>query len=393
MEQKYALVDMEIQLAELRRQLEFYIQRTAKNDGYINWLEDSLRHYRSIVDSISDYIYTVIINNGEPVETIHEQGCLSVTGYYPDDFKEMPMLWIEMVHKDDREAVKQYAKDVISGKYVEPLEHRIICKDKTERWVENTIIPRFDHAGNLTAYDGIVSDITIRCMAKRELERNREMLEELVEQRTGELTEMISQLEIEINERKHAEEIIRHMAMHDTLTDLPNRNMLYDHINHAFSIADRNGTLVGLLYIDLDGFKGVNDLCGHEGGDAILNELSKRLKGALRKSDLLARIGGDEFVALIENLRSVCDAMEVGGKIIELLRQPVEVGGRQLTVGASIGISIYPNDGSNIYQMLNRADIAMYNVKTNGKNGYALYSVVSENGNGSGDRLGEREHG
>jgi diguanylate cyclase (GGDEF)-like protein/PAS domain S-box-containing protein len=179
---------------------------------------------------------------------------------------------------------------------------------------------------------------------------------------------------IDISARKEREQRIQHLADHDALTGLLNRRLLEDRLQQSINLARRNDSMVAVMLIDLDGFKAVNDQYGHLMGDYVLRTVAKRLKDCVRESDTVARLGGDEFVVLLTGQRSAEDSSVVAGKILGALTEPVAAGGRRFDVGASIGISIFPRDGTSPEQLLKHADAAMYRVKEAGKNRYQFYS-------------------
>jgi diguanylate cyclase (GGDEF)-like protein/PAS domain S-box-containing protein len=172
----------------------------------------------------------------------------------------------------------------------------------------------------------------------------------------------------DISERRRTEAELAYLAYHDSLTGLPNRAQIEQQLDLAIARARRSGTSVALMFIDLDAFKTVNDRLGHAIGDRFLAEVASRLRGVLRDSDVLARQGGDEFLVLLsditEDARSIADA--VGAKLLEALSTPVEVAGHALRTGASIGVSLYPEDSSEVATLLRHADAAMYRAKAAG---------------------------
>ncbi|MGO9379232.1 MAG: diguanylate cyclase domain-containing protein [Dissulfurispiraceae bacterium] len=174
---------------------------------------------------------------------------------------------------------------------------------------------------------------------------------------------------------KIAEEKIRHLANHDALTNLPSLRLVKDRILIAMEIAKRNRTLIAVMYVDLDGFKDVNDKYGHEAGDILLKEVGKRLVSSVRKADTVARIGGDEFLMVITELQSPDIAALIAGKILQSMSEPFDLDGKHSTVGASIGISLYPNHGDDVDSLIKQADKAMYAIKHSGKNGYTFVNM------------------
>jgi len=174
--------------------------------------------------------------------------------------------------------------------------------------------------------------------------------------------------------RKQAEENLLYVATHDTLTGLPNRYMFNQRFAHALNNAQRYHRSMALLFLDLDRFKFINDTLGHPFGDRLLQEVAGRLRLCLRESDTIARFGGDEFVALIEDFAAPGDVVSVAQKILHALRWPFMLQGETSHMTASIGISLYPNDGEDLASLLKNADIATYRAKEQGKNTYLFYS-------------------
>ncbi len=179
----------------------------------------------------------------------------------------------------------------------------------------------------------------------------------------------------DITERQEAAELIRYMANHDALTHLPNRNYFKRRLPQAISLAQRHKRILCLLFIDLDRFKPVNDTYGHGIGDMVLVQVANRLRSTLRSSDSVCRLGGDEFVILLESTDTPEGASHVAQKAIELLNEPIEVSRHVCYIGASVGISVYPDDCADAETMLRHADIAMYEAKKNGRNCWAFYST------------------
>ncbi len=189
----------------------------------------------------------------------------------------------------------------------------------------------------------------------------------VAEMKLGGVTHFIG-LARDITERKIAEEQLTQMALHDQLTGLPNRKNFLDKLEFSLFTARRIKAVVALLFIDLDGFKKINDSFGHAIGDRVLKEVGRRLRANIRESDTVARIGGDEFTIILNHLKMVEDASYVANKIIKAVNQPIGLDGITCNVGASIGIAIYPDHAESMNDLINAADSAMYQAKTNGKN-------------------------
>lgn len=182
----------------------------------------------------------------------------------------------------------------------------------------------------------------------------------------------------DISARKESEERLHFLANHDPLTGLPNRAMFQERVEHSLRIAQRHLKQIAVLFIDLDRFKVINDTLGHHAGDQLLQEAAERLRDCLRDTDTIARQGGDEFVVLLEDFgKDEQYLVGVARKILDALARPFVLMGQELSVSASIGISVYPRDGHDIHALLKNADIAMYRAKEQGKNTFQFYASES----------------
>ncbi len=212
-------------------------------------------------------------------------------------------------------------------------EIKFIRKDGREGVCESVVVPLQDENGKLIASIGVSRDIT---------------------------------------ERKQNEEYIRHMASHDTLTGLPNRSQFMDHFTQLLDSVERRKVNVVTMFIDIDGFKEVNDSHGHEAGNQLLKIIAKRLSSSIRKTDCVGRFGGDEFVIMLKDVKSEDDVHHIAENILGRVSAPFSLNGIEVSVTVSIGISIYPSCSSNPQELIKLADKAMYAVKSSGKNGYKL---------------------
>ncbi|HEY8606842.1 MAG TPA: diguanylate cyclase [Noviherbaspirillum sp.] len=179
-------------------------------------------------------------------------------------------------------------------------------------------------------------------------------------------------------ERRASEEKIRFLAHYDGLTSLPNRFLFREYLDLALRNAKRHGNKFALFFLDLDRFKEINDSLGHDAGDQVLREVARRLRGALRHTDKIARMGGDEFYVLIEELSDGRYASDVARKLLHEASRPVRVGTQECVLSASIGIGVFPDDGEDAATLLKNADAAMYRAKELGKNGFQFYSRATE---------------
>jgi len=178
----------------------------------------------------------------------------------------------------------------------------------------------------------------------------------------------------DITERKHAEERLSYLAHHDLLTDLPNRALFNDRLSQAMIEAHRHGRLVGVLLLDLDRFKNINDTLGHEAGDRLLEAVARRLRQSVREGDTVARLSGDEFAIALTDMGNADDGARVAQKILQAFVMPFHINQREFHVTPSIGVTLYPTDGKSIEGLLRNADAAMYRAKEAGRNNYQFYT-------------------
>lgn len=219
-----------------------------------------------------------------------------------------------------------------------------------------------DAAGNLYLV-GVIRDITARKRLEEELKRQ---AADLVQYNT---------------ELKLSEQRLRHLALHDPLTGLPNRQLFLEHLNQSIAWAQSHQLLVGLLYIDLDGFKQVNDTLGHDWGDRLLVAVSQRLSGCLRHSDIVSRLGGDEFTVILPSIPEVSVAERVANKILATLSEVFALNEQAFSITASVGIGVYPLHCNTIDSLIKQADTAMYQAKQLGKNCYQIAVAISSQAN------------
>ena len=178
---------------------------------------------------------------------------------------------------------------------------------------------------------------------------------------------------LDVTEQRRTEAKITHMAQHDALTDLPNRVLLRERLEHALAITRRGGTSLAVLMLDLDRFKEVNDTLGHPAGDALLQAVAARLLGCVRETTLIARLGGDEF-AVIEYVENpVVEAVELAERIKIALCEPFDLGDNRVIAGTSIGIAVAPRDGTDCDEILKSADLALYSAKSGGRGSFRFF--------------------
>jgi diguanylate cyclase (GGDEF)-like protein/PAS domain S-box-containing protein len=284
----------------------------------------------SILDSIDNVVWSASESNFIYLNSVVEK----IYGRPPAAFFDDKNLWFEVVHPADRHDVVA-AHGALSAQAGFTLEYRIMRPDGEVRWVEERARAIRNAQGQLLRFDGIA---------------------------------------IDISERKAYEARIEYLADHDALTDLANRNLLGDRITQAMAHARRNGLLLGVLFLDLNRFKGVNDSFGHELGDALLLEVSSRLKYVVREGDTVARQGGDEFIILLTDVQRPTDVAAVAYKIFDVFSTPFVIQGHELFISTSIGATLYPADGDDMQTLLRNADTAMYRAKEEHGNAFQFYS-------------------
>jgi diguanylate cyclase (GGDEF)-like protein/PAS domain S-box-containing protein len=190
---------------------------------------------------------------------------------------------------------------------------------------------------------------------------------------SGEVSEVVGFIR-DITERKRAEEELAYLASHDALTGLPNRMLFNDRLTLALARAHRNQQKLAVILLDLDYLKDINDTLGHSVGDKLLRAVGERLTSFLRKSDTVARMGGDEFMLVLPETARAEDAAKIASKILETIRKPFAFDGHEIHITTSIGIAMYPDDGEDADTLMRDADIAMYRAKAKGRDNYQRYS-------------------
>ncbi|MBV6342450.1 diguanylate cyclase domain-containing protein [Candidatus Magnetobacterium casense] len=198
-----------------------------------------------------------------------------------------------------------------------------------------------------------------------------------IKNQSGQITHFVA-VKTDDTERKRTEDQLYHMANYDALTDLPNRTLFYERLGEVLKISKRYEHQFAIMFVDLDNFKTINDVYGHDAGDQLLKEAAGRLRGCVRTSDTVARMGGDEFTVILSRISKAEDSVLIADYIIEALTRPFSIAGNDCFIGMSIGISVFPSDGDDVEVLVANADIAMYQVKSSGKNGYRFYSTLDD---------------
>ncbi len=250
--------------------------------------------------------------------------------------------FLQAVHPDEKEVVEKTLHQTLAGEREFNIEHRIVWPDGQIRHVHGQARVVRDQQQRPVRVTGTIHDVTDRLQTEAKLRENQTRL--------------------------------NYLAYHDALTGLPNRLLFLDRFQHAIAKARRARKQVAILFLDLDQFKKVNDSLGHEIGDQLLKGVGERLKGCAREGDTLARLGGDEFVLLLEDLEQENAPSVVAKKVIAQLALTLQVGGFQLYATASIGISVFPDNGETVEELMKCADVAMYRAKDRGRNNFQYYT-------------------
>ena len=241
----------------------------------------------------------------------------------------------ERLHPEDRELFAATMRHAVKQGDVFQVDYRVVWPDGSVHWVANRGQVHRAEGGRAQRVIGVAMNIT---------------------------------------ERKIAEQRVAHMAHHDALTGLPNRVLLRDRIQQAIAQAHRNGTQLAVLFVDLDRFKTINDSLGHQLGDRLLQSVASRILVCVREGDTVSRVGGDEFVIVIPGIGSATDASAVAAKVLEVLANAFHLHGNDLHIAASIGISLYPADGSDAETLMRNADTAMYHAKDSGRANFQFFT-------------------
>ncbi|AFZ35636.1 response regulator receiver modulated diguanylate cyclase/phosphodiesterase with PAS/PAC sensor(s) [Stanieria cyanosphaera PCC 7437] len=317
---------------ELENVIDKLHQEIAQHQQTQQLLKDSECKLENILNSLEEVVWSANVENfnliylNAAVEKVYER---TVT-----EFVNQPDLWLEVIHPEDRKQVKQSLSVFPFSSNLE-LEYRIVRPNGELRWLNTRSRSIYDSNSTAIRIDGISIDIT---------------------------------------DQKKAQEQLIYNALHDTLTGLPNRTLLMEHLDKALERSKRNPDyLFAVLYIDLDRFKIINDSLGHSVGDQLLVKVGHLLKECCRSVDTVARLGGDEFTILLDEIREIADVTIIAERILKKLTLPINLGTHTAFTAASIGIVISSRHYQNSIELIRNADIAMYQAKESGKGRYALF--------------------
>lgn len=305
------------------------------------WQQEGERRFRTVFEHTAQAMARNAID-GEFLE-VNDAWC-AIFGYSCEEMQSRHLSWQQLTHPEDLDPESTPVKRLLAGEIEEfRVEKRYIRKDGRILWGVLQVTLVRDEQGRPQYFISAIQDIT---------------------------------------ERKQAEQMVSYMAYHDRLTGLPNRALLFDRLSQAMSQARRDGNFVALMFVDLDGFKAVNDLHGHEAGDAVLKVAAQRFLACVRAVDTVARLGGDEFAVVLGSLEAPDQAGAVADKIVQAFVQGIQLpDGSEVQVGASVGISVYPEHGGAMDSLMTAADRAMYDCKRNGKSCYSYFhGAAAESG-------------
>jgi len=281
------------------------------------------------------------------------------------------------VHADDRARVERaYDRFMAEGGGWQ-VEYRLLRGNGEVRWVREMGKALLMTHGIPEQTIGVIQDITKQKNAEQEIIRARDTLEQQVVERTRELANTVQQLQVEIERREEIAAELDFLANHDALTGLPSLRLCKDRLDQSLAEARRNRQTSAVMFLDLDGFKRINDQHGHEFGDLVLKATADRIKAEIRETDTVARIGGDEFVIILSSLPETEIVNRIAASVIEQIARPFDVKNTEVLISASIGISLYPQNGTTAEALIRSADKAMYQIKRQGKNSFGFVNPVS----------------
>lgn len=294
-------------------------------------LRQSEEKYRNILENIQEAYFEVDLAGNF---TFFNDSLCRMTGGSREELAGANYRQFSDI-ENSKNVFQVFNKVYNTGEAEEGFDWLIIRKDATKRYIEASVSLKKDSQGNPSGFKGIIRDIT---------------------------------------ERKRIEQELNHLATHDALTGLPNRMMFSQLLDHAIQSAHRNKKQLAVLFVDLDRFKVINDSLGHEAGDKLLKEMALRLKQSLRTVDVVGRLGGDEFIILVEDFNDLKQLEILAHKILATVILPFNIMEEECRVTASVGISVFPKDGQDEQSLMKNADIAMYFAKEEGKNNFQFYS-------------------
>jgi len=351
----------------------FDITDSRKHERNLEYRDTLTQHAESITD-IGHFIYDENLHN----YLYLSPGFARIHGSTVEDYMEkIQSLEDDLadVHEDDRERVAEEYRHYRSTYEDCAIEYRLLRADGKTRWIRELGTAHKVVDGQIIETLGVVQDITPQKVAEERMLEEQARLEKMVTERTQELADTVMRLEEEIIEREKISAELKFLANHDALTGLPSLRLCKDRLERSLIESRRNHKLTAVMFIDLDGFKAVNDTYGHEFGDVVLRTTASRIKAVIREIDTVARIGGDEFVIIMSSVPDSDIVQRIAVNLIEQISQLIQIDQIEVSVGASVGIALYPDDGTTADELIRQADKAMYQVKNSGKNNFGFHQT------------------
>lgn len=337
--------------------------------------KDALANQAEAITDIGHFIYDEIRQKYLYVSP----GLSRIHGMSENELITRIVSWegdLDLVHPEDRATVmKAYDKFLAEGGDWR-VEYRLMRADGETRWIRELGEAYVINHGIPEQTLGVLQDITAQKQAEQEIIKAKETLEQQVVARTRELANTVKQLQEEIEEREKIAAELDFLANHDALTGLPSLRLCKDRLNQSLAEARRNRQASAVMFLDLDGFKAINDRHGHEFGDLVLKVAADRIKAEIRETDTVARIGGDEFVIILSSLPETEIVRRIATNLVAQLARPIYIEEVKIGISVSIGISMYPENGTTAEQLIRSADQVMYRVKHAGKNDFDFVDSV-----------------
>ena len=340
--------------------------------------KDALNNQAEAITDIGHFIYDEI----KQEYLFVSPGLARIHGMQSEEIITRIVSWESddtLVHPGDREMVRKAYNRFLAGAGEWQVDYRMLRPDGEIRWIREMGRAYVMNRGIPEQTIGVMQDITEQKLAEQEILAAKENLEQQVVERTRELANTVKQLQAvnkrlqeEVSEREKIAAELDFLANHDALTGLPSLRLCKDRLFHSLAEARRNRQSSAVMFLDLDGFKAINDEHGHEFGDQALKVIAERIRAEIRETDTVARIGGDEFVVILSSLPESGIAKRIASAMIERIAKPIEIDDVATRVSSSIGISFYPQDGTTPEELIRAADKAMYRIKRGGKNAFGF---------------------
>lgn len=322
------LANQATKLLDLRLERNKYRDLLKEKEKINQALKETAQRWKYALEGVGDGVWDWDINSEK---VVFSKTWKAMLGYEDHELPNHKDAWLGLIHQDDLKKADQTLATYLAGESSEyRLEHRLLCKDQSYKWVlSRGMIVEWNPDGTPKRMVGVHTDI---------------------------------------NKRKQSEDLIWRQANFDALTGLPNRRMFFDRLKEEIKKSARNKNVFALMFIDLDGFKEVNDEHGHQAGDELLQAVANSISASIRASDTFARLGGDEFTIILSPIENIDACSFVAEKILNQINKPFELSVGTVSISASIGIAFYPKNGTSHDKLISAADSAMYDAKVKGKN-------------------------